>query len=60
MAPLTLSQRRAASVKDYLVSKGSDASRIESRGEGPDSPLTSNDSPAGRQKIRRVEIRVLQ
>jgi OOP family OmpA-OmpF porin len=57
---LQLSQRRAASVKDYLVSRGIDASRIESRGEGPDSPLTSNDSPAGRQKNRRIEIRVLQ
>jgi outer membrane protein OmpA-like peptidoglycan-associated protein len=55
-----LSQRRAEAVKEHLVGKGIDPSRIQSKGEGPDVPLTTNDTQAGRQKNRRIEFRVLQ
>jgi outer membrane protein OmpA-like peptidoglycan-associated protein len=57
---LDLSLRRAEAVKANLVAHGIDASRIESKGEGPDVPITTNSNPAGRQKNRRIEFRVLQ
>jgi outer membrane protein OmpA-like peptidoglycan-associated protein len=57
---LDLSQRRAEAVKASLVAHGIDAGRIEARGEGPDVPVTTNSTPAGRQKNRRIEFRVLQ
>lgn len=53
-----LSERRAASVSDYLVDSGVNASRIESRGYGEMRPKSSNDTPEGRQLNRRVEIHV--
>ena len=55
-----LSRRRADAVKEHLVSRGIDAGRIESRGEGPDAPLATNDTEEGRQKNRRIELRVIQ
>jgi OOP family OmpA-OmpF porin len=57
---LELSRQRAEAVKQRLIEKGIDPSRIEAKGEGPDAPLTSNDTAAGRQKNRRIEFRVLQ
>jgi outer membrane protein OmpA-like peptidoglycan-associated protein len=57
---LSLSERRAASVKNYLVSHGIDASRIESRGAGPDEPIADNDQAEGRQKNRRIEFQILK
>ena len=57
---LQLSQERADSVKAHLVAHGIDASRIQTRGEGPDVPITTNGTPAGRQKNRRIEFRVLE
>jgi OOP family OmpA-OmpF porin len=57
---LDLSLRRAEAVKQSLIARGIDASRIQSRGAGPDEPLTSNDTPAGRQKNRRIEFRIIQ
>ncbi len=57
---LELSQRRAQAVKEHLVAKGIEPRRIESKGEGPDVPITTNDTLAGRQKNRRIEFRVLQ
>jgi outer membrane protein OmpA-like peptidoglycan-associated protein len=47
-------------VKADLVARGIDPRRLESKGEGPDVPLTTNDNAAGRQKNRRIEFRVLQ
>lgn len=57
---LTLSKDRAESVKAYLVSKGVDASRIQTRGAGPDEPIAENNTRAGRAKNRRIEFRLLQ
>lgn len=51
-----LSKERAASVKDYLVSIGMDASRLTSEGYGPSRPIATNKTAAGRQQNRRVEI----
>jgi len=51
-----LSKERAASVKDYLVTIGMDASRLTSEGYGPSRPIASNNTAAGRQENRRVEI----
>ena len=54
---LELSQRRAQSVKNELVSKfGIDASRIETEGAGETTPVASNDTPANKALNRRVEF----
>ncbi|WP_298452776.1 OmpA family protein [uncultured Marinobacter sp.] len=52
----TLSERRAQSVSDALVSQGINRSRVETKGFGEQHPVTSNDTSAGRQQNRRVEI----
>ena len=51
-----LSQERAGSVASYLTGQGVAGSRISSRGVGPDQPIASNDTQAGRAQNRRVEI----
>jgi OOP family OmpA-OmpF porin len=56
---VALSQKRADAVKSYIAAKGIDASRIQTRGVGPDEPLSDNKSPAGKQKNRRIEFKVL-
>ncbi|NGM89203.1 OmpA family protein, partial [Parapusillimonas sp. SGNA-6] len=53
---LRLSKERAEAVKNYLVSKGANPSRIEATGYGPDQPIASNATAAGRQQNRRVEF----
>jgi len=55
-----LSQARADAVKQYLVDKGVAADRIETRGAGPDEPIADNDTPAGQQKNRRIEFKLLE
>ena len=54
---LGLSQRRAQSVVDYLVSQGVSSSKLRAKGYGEGSPITSNATREGRAKNRRVEIR---
>lgn len=51
-----LSQRRAESVKAYLVGAGVGATRIMAAGKGEYAPVADNESAAGRQANRRVEI----
>ena len=57
---LELSQARAASVKEYFVGKGIDASRIETRGAGMNEPVADNATDKGRQENRRIEFKLLQ
>ena len=54
-----LSERRAASVREALIAGGVSAERITSKGFGKTQPVASNDTPAGRQQNRRVEVIVL-
>jgi outer membrane protein OmpA-like peptidoglycan-associated protein len=54
-----LSMLRAASVRDYLISKGHDASKMITTGKGEAQPIASNDTKEGRAQNRRVEILVL-
>ena len=51
-----LSQRRADTVKSYLLSQGIAANRVVAVGKGESSPVASNDSATGRQMNRRVEV----
>ena len=53
---MVLSQRRADTVADTLASAGIPRSRIVAVGFGPDAPVASNATPAGRQQNRRVEV----
>jgi outer membrane protein OmpA-like peptidoglycan-associated protein len=50
-----LSKKRAEACRDYIVSQGIDAGRVETIGYGDEKPLASNDTPKGRQKNRRIE-----
>lgn len=51
-----LSQRRANSVRSYLVGKGIQSDRLTTSGLGEGSPVADNDTATGRQQNRRVEI----
>ncbi len=51
-----LSERRAASVKNYLQSAGIDPSRLNAVGYGAGAPVASNDNEMGRAQNRRVEL----
>ncbi len=52
----SLSERRAASVKDYLAGKGVDPARLSTAGFGESNPIASNDTADGRSLNRRVEL----
>ena len=60
MANIALSLSRANTVRDYLIAKGIDGGRISALGAGPDKPVTSNDTPEGRARNRRIEFRILK
>ncbi len=53
---MELSQRRAESVRTYLISRGLPAEKIQARGMGPDRPIAENTNAEGRANNRRVEI----
>ena len=63
---MVLSDNRAASVREYILSKGISASRIVSQGYGETKPVAGNthadgsDNPEGRQLNRRVEFKILK
>jgi outer membrane protein OmpA-like peptidoglycan-associated protein len=52
----SLSQRRADAVKGYLVGQGVSSARLSASGRGENSPVADNESAAGRQQNRRVEV----
>jgi OOP family OmpA-OmpF porin len=54
-----LSERRANTVKEYLVSKGIEKNRIYTEGKGEKDPIATNSTAEGRAKNRRVEIEVV-
>lgn len=53
-----LSEKRANSVKDYLIAKGVDASRLKATGFGASKPIANNATAAGRAQNRRTEMTV--
>jgi OOP family OmpA-OmpF porin len=53
---IDLSGKRAHAIKDYLVDKGIEPSRITTRGFGYAQPIADNDTPKGRALNRRAEI----
>ncbi len=57
---LALSERRAQSIRAYLVEHGIDANRLTARGYGQGTPLEDNATPAGRLANRRVEFHILE
>lgn len=54
-----LSERRATSVMDYLISKGVAANRMTAKGYGESKPIADNNAEDGRFQNRRVELRIL-
>jgi len=55
-----LSEQRAKAVHDYIVSQGVDKSRLSYKGYGESEPIATNETEAGRQRNRRVELKILQ
>ena len=59
-ANIILSDNRAKSVKSYLVRNEISESRIKCVGYGEKQPITNNSTKNGREKNRRIEIRILK
>jgi OmpA-OmpF porin, OOP family len=59
-ANVRLSKARAETVRNYLISKGIARNRLTTVGLGPDQPVASNDTPEGRARNRRVQLRPQQ
>ena len=55
---MDLSDRRARSVRKYLIDKGVPAARLTAHGYGPDMPIADNTTTEGREKNRRVEFHI--
>lgn len=53
-----LSDKRAIEVKEYLIAKGVEENRIVTTPYGSTIPIATNKTPEGRQKNRRVEVRL--
>ena len=59
-ANLKLSEQRALSVKNYLVSQGVSEKRLIAKGYGESQPIADNKTEEGRAKNRRVELKVIK
>jgi outer membrane protein OmpA-like peptidoglycan-associated protein len=57
---LNLSQKRAQSVVDYLISKGIESKRLRAKGFGESQPIATNTTALGRAKNRRVDFRLIK
>jgi OmpA-OmpF porin, OOP family len=57
-ANIQLSLMRAEAVKTYLVGKGVPAANLSVSGQGPDNPVASNDTEAGRARNRRIDFKI--
>jgi OmpA-OmpF porin, OOP family len=57
---LELSRRRAEAVREFLITSGVSPDRVTARGHGETYPIASNDTAAGRQQNRRVEVVVMR
>ena len=55
----SLSQRRSTAASNYLASQGVSATRLRAVGRGETEPIGPNDTEAGRQSNRRVEIAIV-
>jgi outer membrane protein OmpA-like peptidoglycan-associated protein len=55
----TLSQRRASAASGFLAAQGVGSARLQAVGRGETEPLATNDTEAGRQLNRRVEIAIV-
>jgi outer membrane protein OmpA-like peptidoglycan-associated protein len=55
-----LSQRRAKSVRAYLISAGVQGKRLQAKGFGLDKPIADNETEEGRYQNRRVEFSILE
>lgn len=55
----TLSEKRANAAMEHFVSKGVNPGRLQTRGFGESKPIASNETPEGRAKNRRIEIRIM-
>ena len=60
LANLSLSNDRATSVMNYLISKGIDPARLEAKGYGMTVPVETNKTPEGRAQNRRTEVKILE
>lgn len=56
---MVLSKKRAESLKSYLVSKGVEATRLNTLFFGETKPIADNNTPEGRKKNRRVEMKII-
>ena len=56
---MALSEERAKSVRNYLVTKGLDPNKVVTTGKGESMPIASNSTPEGRAENRRVQILTL-
>jgi outer membrane protein OmpA-like peptidoglycan-associated protein len=55
-----LSERRAASVRRYLISQGVESERLRSKGYGESQPIDDNRTASGRAENRRVEFLIIK
>jgi len=58
-ANLGLSERRAYTVRDYLISRGVSPANLTAKGYGESEPVADNSTPDGKAENRRVELRIL-